>query len=185
MKPVIAYLQWRTKIPGAVLENIASTFVTYQIIGYSIVWTSLNTSTLRMALPSPCKQCWDEETLSGQATLLGGVGKGRERKAYRVKCRKTFVPHCSLIKKCYGTELKSRPVASFWPEISQVRDSLLEEIHTTSLLFERASTPPKSVTTHQVRSCPLCKQAGRNDRHFLIKCTYFPVEDCVFLAKVR
>ena len=123
MKPVIAYLQWRTKILGTVLENIASTFVTYQIIGYSIVWTSLNTSTLRMALPSPLQAMleWRNAFRTGQVsqttTLLGGGGKGRERKAHRVKYRKTFVPHCSLIKQCYGTELESRSVASFWPEI--------------------------------------------------------------------
>ena len=29
-------------------------------------------------------------------TLLGGGGKGEERKADLVKCPKTFVPHCRL-----------------------------------------------------------------------------------------
>jgi len=68
-------------------ENIAFTSLTYQIIGCNTICTSLTTSIPRMALP-PSKQCWDEETLSGQAkvcraaqttTLLGGQ---------RERCRK-------------------------------------------------------------------------------------------------
>ena len=31
----------------------------------------------------------------------------------------------------------------------------------------------------------MCKQAGRNDRHFLSQCTYLPAEDRTFLAKAR
>ena len=45
--------------------------------------------------------------------------------------------------------------------------------------FQKASTKPL------VKSCPLCKQAGRNYRHFLSQCTYLPAEDRAFLAKAR
>ena len=90
--------------------------------------------------------------------------------------------------------------ASLKPEISQALDSLLDEIHTTTdakifrstasqlrLPSVRApySTRQQPATKHQVRSCPLCKQAGRNDRHFLSKCTHLPAEDRAFLAKAR
>lgn len=84
--------------------------------------------------------------------------------------------------------------------ISQALDSLLEEIHTTAdakILHSAAlkltlpssrvpyNTPQKPVTKYQVQSRPLCKQVGRNNRHFLSKCTYLPAEDCAFLAKAR
>ena len=45
--------------------------------------------------------------------------------------------------------------------------------------FQKACTKP------QVKSCPLCKQAGRSDRHFLSHCTYLPAEDRTFLTKAR
>jgi len=82
LNPSAVNPQWRTKILGTVMENLASTSLTYQTIKCSIV--SLTTWIPRMALPSPSKQCWDEETLPGQAkvyraaqttTLLGGEGE--------------------------------------------------------------------------------------------------------------
>ena len=77
-------LQWRTKILGAIVENLASTSLTYQIIICSIICTCLNTLIPRMALPFPSKQCWDEEMLSenskvyraAQTTTLLGSGEG-------------------------------------------------------------------------------------------------------------
>ena len=84
--------------------------------------------------------------------------------------------------------------------MSQALDSLLEEINNNAhakLLRVTASKlrqPPlrgpynrfqKACTKLQVNSCPLCKQAGRNDRHFLSQCTYLPAEDRAFLAKAR
>ena len=106
----------------------------------------------------------------------------------------------SLVKQRYGNELRSKSLASLKPEISQALDFLLEEINnnadakilrsTASKL--RQSTPrgpynrfQKACTKPQVKSCPLCKQAGRNDRHFLSQCTYLPAEDRAFLAKAR
>ena len=46
-------VQWRIKILGTVLENLASTTLSYLITRCSIISTSLNTSILRMALPYP------------------------------------------------------------------------------------------------------------------------------------
>ena len=93
-----------------------------------------------------------------------------------------------LIKQRYGTELRSRTLASIKPEISQALDSLLDELHTaedakslrtvTSRL--QASCPasfpsskPRQVLlgTHSInltKSCPLCKQVCHTDySHFL------------------
>ena len=106
----------------------------------------------------------------------------------------------SLVKQRYGTELRSKSVASLKPEISQALDSILEEINNNAdakILRSTASKlrqpPPrgpynrfqKASTKPQVKSCPLYKQAGRNDLHFLSQCTYLPAEDRAFLAKAR
>ena len=105
----------------------------------------------------------------------------------------------NLVKQRYGTELRSRSFASLKPEISQALDSLLEEIRTSTdakILCATTSTfrpstrapydkRPQLVTKRSVRSCPLCKQAGRNDYHFLSKCTYLPADDRAFFTKAR
>ena len=104
-----------------------------------------------------------------------------------------------LVKQRYGTELRSRSIASLKPEISQALGSLLEEIctsayakilRTTASKLRPLSTKapyqtPQPITKRFVKSCPLCKQADRNDHHFLSKCTYLPPEDRAFLAKAR
>ena len=104
-----------------------------------------------------------------------------------------------LVKQRYGTELRSRSLASLKPEISQALESLLEEIgtsadakilRTTASKLRPPSTKapyhtPQPITKRFVKSCPLCKQAGRNDHHFLSKRTYLPPEDRAFLAKAR
>ena len=68
-------LQWRTKILGTVIKILPSTSLTYQMFRCSIVCTSLTTWIPRLALPSPppSKQCWDEETLSGQGKVYRGA----------------------------------------------------------------------------------------------------------------
>ena len=108
-----------------------------------------------------------------------------------------------LVKQRYGTELRSRTLASIKPEISQALDSLLDEVHTSadakafraatsSFQRQRTVSPPLNKTrphnfllscTRQV-SCPLCKQAGRPDRHFLSKCSFPPDQDRQYMAKV-
>ena len=105
------------KNPSNSYGNLASTSLTYQIIGCCIICTSLDTSIPRMALLSPSKQCWNEETLSEQAEvyraaqtstsrLLGGGGKGGKRKAHRVSCPYTFVPPCISCKCLLSTCLQ-------------------------------------------------------------------------------
>ena len=90
-----------------------------------------------------------------------------------------------------------RSLASLKPEISQALDSLLKEIctltdakilHATTSTFRPSTRAPydkcqQLVTKRPIRSCPLCKQAGRNDYYFLSKCTYLPADDRAFLTK--
>ena len=49
-----------------------------------------------------------------------------------------------LVKQRYGTELRSRTLASLKPEISQALDSLLDEIHTSesSRVMRTLTAPP-------------------------------------------
>ena len=106
-----------------------------------------------------------------------------------------------LVKQRYGTELRSRTLASLKPEISQALDSLLEEIRstadskvlrTTAARFRQfpprpshKSSPQPWASNKRPKYCPLCKQAGRNDQHFLSTCTYLPPEDRTYLSRSR
>jgi len=73
---------------GTVMENIAFTSLTYQISGCSTICTSLTTSILRMALPSPLQTMLGSRNafrtgLSVQGCTnyhiaLGGWGWGRK-----------------------------------------------------------------------------------------------------------
>ncbi|XP_068703830.1 uncharacterized protein [Montipora foliosa] len=107
----------------------------------------------------------------------------------------------ALVKQRYRTELRSKTLASLKPEISQALDSLLEEIRSTAdtkVLRTTASRfrQPPSLPSHKPspspwaptkrpKSCPLCKQAGRNDQHFLSSCSYLPPEDRSYLSRSR
>ena len=107
----------------------------------------------------------------------------------------------ALVKQSYGSELRSKTLASLKPEISQALDSLLEEIHsiadtkvlrTTTSRFRQPSScaspkpsPQPWATTKHPKSCPLCKQASRNDLHFLSSCPYLPPDDRTFLSRSR
>lgn len=95
-----------------------------------------------------------------------------------------------LVKQRYGTELRTRTLASIKPEISQALDSLREELQSTEearamrayvLKPKRDQHPPSKAK----RVCPLCKEAGRPDNHFLSKCSYLPFDDRRFIAKAR
>ena len=111
-----------------------------------------------------------------------------------------------LVKQRYGTDLRTRTLASIKPEISQALESLLEEIRTAGdakILHSAASpfnrkhpsqgralypTPTKdpSRTRARDKSCPLCKQAGRsNYNHFLSECKFLPEADRKFMVKAR
>ncbi|KAJ8344559.1 hypothetical protein SKAU_G00318880 [Synaphobranchus kaupii] len=110
-----------------------------------------------------------------------------------------------LVKQRYGTELRSRTLASIKPEISQALCSLLDEIRASddAKIFRTAITteprrpaqssraqsstlraPPRK--PRQDKVCPLCKQAGRQDtRHFLSECAYLPDSDRRYIVKAR
>ena len=105
-----------------------------------------------------------------------------------------------LVKQRYGTELRSRTLASIKPEVSQALNSLLDEIRAsddakvmrTATGGFRRSTPIKSLPRKgarpplQSKSCPLCQQAGRPDpNHFLSECRHLPEEDRKYIAKAR
>ena len=81
-----------------------------------------------------------------------------------------------LVKQRYGTELRSRTLASIKPEISQVLQSLLDEIRATedatvmrtaAFSYHRPAQAAKPKTRFRTcaKSCSLCKQAGRGDFH--------------------
>ena len=111
-----------------------------------------------------------------------------------------------LVKQRYGTELRSRTLASVKPEISQALPSLLEEIRTSedakafrSFAFPPSSDSPRNANLRSSRkpssrfdsrkgtkpSCPLCKEANRAYGHFLSECRYLPEGDRRYLAKAR
>ena len=102
-----------------------------------------------------------------------------------------------LVKQRYGTELRSRTLASTKPEISQALDSLLDEIRssedakvmrTATLLFRKSTPSSRQQTRFQQRErcCPLCKQAGRTDfQHFLSGCRFLPENDRKCMTKAR
>ena len=92
-----------------------------------------------------------------------------------------------LVKQRYSTEFRARTLASLKPKISQVLDSLLEETRTTTdtktlrTTASRFRQPPSCSSykpslspwpsNKRPKSCPLSKQAGRNDQHFLSACS--------------
>ena len=106
----------------------------------------------------------------------------------------------NLVKQRYGTDLRSKTLASLKPEISLALDSLLEEIRTaadshvlraTAARFRQPSRapsrpPPKPYSgDKRPKSCPLCKQAKRDDNHFLSSCPFLPREDRNYLTRSR
>ena len=101
-----------------------------------------------------------------------------------------------FVKQRYGTELRSRTLASIKPEVSQALNSLLDEIRasddarvmrTATNTFRKTSQPKQGIrSARQPKSCPLCKQAGRLDSsHFLSECRHLPEDDCKYIAKAR
>ena len=107
-----------------------------------------------------------------------------------------------LVEQRYGTELRSRTLASIKPEISQALSSLLDEIRASDdakILRTGASTEYRRSThrskgsyktaprkPRQDKNWPLCKQAGRSDiNHFLSECSYLPEKDRRYIVKAR
>ena len=103
----------------------------------------------------------------------------------------------NVVKQRYGTELRSKTLASLKPEISQALDSLLDEIHSATDAkvlrasikdkhFDRSAKKTGSIRTgRQIKCCILCKQAGRPSQHFLSTCKYLPDEDKQYMSRVR
>lgn len=107
-----------------------------------------------------------------------------------------------LVKQRYGTELRSRTLASLKPEISQALTSLLDELTAISEIkvmrqsttnqrsgssqsrrYQRSASNP---TTRRAKQCPLCKQAGRASyEHYLSECRFLPENDRLYLSKAR
>ena len=105
-----------------------------------------------------------------------------------------------LVKQQYGTELRSRTLASIKPEISQALTSLLDEIRTANdakIMCTAVSSYRKPISNrsqykvsarpnHSYRSCPLCKQANRPEiSNFLSQCSFLPEQDRRHIAKAR
>ena len=107
-----------------------------------------------------------------------------------------------VVKQRYGTELRSRTLASLKPEISQALNSLLESVECSRAMRaaafpprNRAQTTPKRTQPplrgrprakpKSAKSCPLCLQAGRPSGHFLSVCPYLPDSDKQYMAKAR
>ena len=105
-----------------------------------------------------------------------------------------------LVKQRYGTELRSRTLASIKTEVSQALKSLLDEIRATddarvmrtaTNTFRKTSpikAPPNRGirSARQTKSCPLCKQAGHpGSNHFLSECRHLPEVDRKYIAKAR
>ena len=108
-----------------------------------------------------------------------------------------------LVKQRYGTELRSRTLASIRPEISQALHSLLAELHAGEEPRVMRLSGPEShkssfgSVSHQYqnksknnprrdnKSCPLCKQAGRAYSHYLSSCKFLPESDRKYISKAR
>lgn len=94
-----------------------------------------------------------------------------------------------LVKQRYGTELRSRTLASIKPEISQALDSLLEELSSSSEARALRTThqrKPSRMKPKTKKTCPLCEQSGRHEvGHFLSECPYLPEKDRKYLARAR
>ena len=99
----------------------------------------------------------------------------------------------ALVKQRYGTELRSRTLASIKPEISQALGSLMDEIQAShdSRVLRTAFTRRQNKPQDNRRagragrpSCPLCKQAGRSPvDHYLSTCRHLPEEDRLYMSK--
>ena len=107
----------------------------------------------------------------------------------------------SLIKQRYGTELRSRSLASIKPEISQALDSLVGQVTNsdgaqilrTRTRYDNPQSHWRFSNRHRHNNfgktskvCPLCKQAGRGEfHHFHSECRFLPESDKKYMAKAR
>ena len=95
-----------------------------------------------------------------------------------------------LVRKRYGTELRTNSLASIKGEISGALDSLMEEIQTSqdskvlrSVIYSNKRQPSRQ---NYIKECPLCKQAGRSSTdHHLTSCKFLPEKDRKYITKSR
>ncbi len=101
-----------------------------------------------------------------------------------------------LVKQRYATSLRSKTLASIKPEISGALDSLLEEIASNeeakvfksfSQNYNKSRNRPRPTQrpTQTNKSCPLCKEAGRDHTHYLSVCEFLPEKDKQYLTRAR
>jgi hypothetical protein len=95
-----------------------------------------------------------------------------------------------LVKQKYGAELRNKTLASLRPEISAALDSLIEELNTTEdakILRTFSGSARHSATKQQVKTCTLCKAAGRPsfNSHFISECKFLPPSDRRAIARSR
>ena len=101
----------------------------------------------------------------------------------------------ALVKQKYAAELRHQTLASLKPEISIALDSLLDDIRSiedTKVLRMEVRRPrqpfgrPGTVESRKLKSCILCKTAGRpHTSHYLRECSYLPEEDRRRLPRSR
>jgi hypothetical protein len=107
-----------------------------------------------------------------------------------------------LIKQRYGTELRSRTLASIKPEISLALDSLLNELSTSdeaqvmragfnqprpnrSEFNRRDTARSHAVTRTPQKGCALCLEAKRPSQHYLSECKFLPESDRRYMTRNR
>ena len=109
-----------------------------------------------------------------------------------------------IVKQRYGTELRSRTLASIKPEVSQALDALLDELQSSENARSMRATVPQQFSRQgasssrgrqrtasqrprsTIKSCPICKQVGRSDyQHFLSECPFLPDKDRKFILRAR
>ena len=95
-----------------------------------------------------------------------------------------------LVKQRYGTELRSRTLASIKPEISQALDSLLDELGNEASINQTFTRPQynqrRPPQPRPRRRCSLCSQMKRpNTDHFLSRCPFLSESDRKYMVKTR
>lgn len=94
-----------------------------------------------------------------------------------------------LVKQRYGTELRSKTLASIKPEISQALNSLVAELSSNDSSIHRTFTSYKSNGkkdhSRKSKQCPICKLTNRPDKHFLSECPYLPEADKKYVKRAR
>ena len=102
-----------------------------------------------------------------------------------------------LVKQKFGTELRSRTLASIKPEISISMSSLLDELNSNSagrVMRAKSNIPyskrPNSRNKNRPnrqssKSCIICELKGKPSDHFLSTCVNLPESDRKYFAKAR